>query len=77
MKTRQNITIGVTSVAAVCLFIYLVQRIKKEIIFQRLNRIAEEGYETAGDILFPKKKSDPQRKSLEIDDYSSNNVFFV
>ena len=77
MRTKQSITIGITSVAAVCFIIYLVHRIKKEIIFERLDRIAEEGYETAGDILFPKKKSDPKRKSADFNDYSSNNVFFV
>lgn len=78
MRTRKNITIGITSVAAVCIIIFLVQKIKKEIIFERLDRIAEEGYETAGDILFPnKKKPDAGRKPSEQNDYSSNNVIFV
>lgn len=57
MKSRQIIIVGITSIAAIGLIVLLAGKIKKHRIMQRLDRIAEEGYETAGDILFPSNKS--------------------
>ena len=52
MKTKKIlITAGIT--LAVLLIIQMVRRKKIE---KRLNIVAEEGYETAEDILFPKGK---------------------
>ena len=56
MKNRQIIIIGITSIAAIGLVILLAGRTKKHRILERLDKIAEEGYETAGDILFPANK---------------------
>lgn len=56
MKNRQIIIIGITSIAAIGLIVLLAGKTKKNRIMQRLDRIAEEGYETAGDILYPSNK---------------------
>lgn len=53
MKKRQILIIGITSIAAIGLVLLLAGRTKKHRIMERLDKIAEEGYETAGDILFP------------------------
>lgn len=55
MKNRQILIIGITSVLAVGLAIYIAGKNKKGQMMYRLDRIAEEGYETAADILFPLK----------------------
>jgi hypothetical protein len=53
MKTKKIlITAGITTLTAL-LIIYLVKRKKAE---KRLTVVAEEGYETAEDILFPKRR---------------------
>lgn len=56
MKTRQILILGITSIAAIGLVVLLAGRTKKHRIMERLDKIAEEGYETAGDILFPSNK---------------------
>jgi hypothetical protein len=52
MKTR-NLAIGIASTLAIGIVVYLVRRNKEEKIM--LNKIADEGYETAEDILYPLK----------------------
>jgi len=56
MKNKQLLIIGITSLAAISLVILFVGKTKKHRIMERLDLIAEEGYETAGDILFPANK---------------------
>jgi hypothetical protein len=52
MKTKKIlIVIGVTLTA-----LLIIQLIKRKKTAKRLTVVAEEGYETAEDILFPKKK---------------------
>jgi hypothetical protein len=54
MKDRNKLIIGITSlVVTVGLIIFLAGRKQKKTRLYRLERIADEGYETAGDILFP------------------------
>jgi hypothetical protein len=55
MKNRQILIIGISSVLAFGLTIFIAAKTKKGRMLQRLDRIAEEGYETAADILFPQK----------------------
>ena len=57
MKNREKFIIGITSIAALGLVIFLAGRNKKNRAFLQLERIAEEGYETAADILYPLKGS--------------------
>lgn len=48
--------IGVAALAAVGVAIYMMTRDKrKERAKKRLDRVADEGYETAHDVLFPNK----------------------
>lgn len=56
MKDSSKILIGITLFAsALGLFLFLSgKKVKKE-MNMRLDMIADEGYETAGDILFPQK----------------------
>ncbi len=56
MKNRQIIILGITSIAAIGLVIILAGRTKKHRIMERLDKIAEEGYEIAEDILYPSGK---------------------
>lgn len=56
MKKDQKLIIGITAVLAVGLALYIAGKTKKDRMFERLDKIAEEGYETAGDILFPLRK---------------------
>lgn len=55
MKNRQILIIGITSVLAVGLAIYIAGKTKKDRMLQRLDKIADEGYETAADVLYPLK----------------------
>ncbi|MCW3111859.1 MAG: hypothetical protein JWR18_255 [Segetibacter sp.] len=56
MKNRQIILLGVTSIVAIGLVVILAGRSKKHRIMERLDKIAEEGYEFAEDILYPTAK---------------------
>lgn len=56
MKNKQLLILGITSLATIGIVILFVGRTKKHRIMERLDLIAEEGYETAGDILFPSDK---------------------
>ncbi len=69
MKSRQIIIVGITSIVAIGLIVLLAGKTKKNRIMQRLDRIAEEGYETAGDILFPSNK--PLYKNQEYSYYKN------
>ena len=53
MKKRQIIIIGITSLLAIGLTIYIAGKTKKDRMLQRLDKIADEGYETAADVLYP------------------------
>jgi hypothetical protein len=55
MKNRDKILVGITAVAAIGLVVLLAGKVKRYKTMERLDRIAEEGYETAGDILYPLK----------------------
>jgi len=72
MRTSVKIIVGVTSVVttlvAVSMVMYLIKRNNEE---RRLDRIAEEGYETAHDILFPSRR-DRIRRNRAGDIYREN-----
>jgi hypothetical protein len=53
INTRQTLLFGASSIAAVALVVYLAGKRKRSNRNRRLNRIADEGYETAQDILYP------------------------
>jgi len=55
MKTSTKTMIGVAALAAVGLAIYMMSREKREERSNRLAHIADEGYETAHDVLYPNK----------------------
>lgn len=57
MRKGDALLIGITSILALGLAIYLVGKTKRDRMIERLDKIAEEGYETAGDILYPLKGS--------------------
>lgn len=69
MKNRQIIILGITSIAALGLIVLLAGRSKKQRIMERLDMIAEEGYEFAEDILFPSGK--PLYKNNEYSYYKN------
>ncbi len=50
MKKSERIIITIASFAALGLIIYVAQKKKKE---KKLDSIADEGYETAEDVLYP------------------------
>lgn len=52
MKTTTLLLSAISITATTALAIYLIRKIKES---KRLKRIAEEGYETAIDILYPQK----------------------
>lgn len=53
MKKSTNITIGLFSIAALGIAVFIsIQRKKKK----QLTHIADEGYEFANDILYPNKR---------------------
>jgi hypothetical protein len=67
MKKRQILILGITTVATVGLVVLLAGRTKRNRILERLDKIAEEGYELAEDILYPSSK--PLYKSEEYSYY--------
>ena len=52
MKNTSKITIALAAVGAAAIVIYAARRIETK---RRLIRVADEGYETAHEILFPDK----------------------
>lgn len=52
MKTSTKITLGIAAVAATCALIYATRSYNTR---KRLLHIANEGYETAHDILYPRQ----------------------
>lgn len=56
MKSRQILIMGVTSIAVIGLVVLLAGKAKKHRVMERLDKIAEEGYELAEDILYPSSK---------------------
>ena len=75
MKNRNTIIIGVSAVMALGLVIYLTGKTKKDRMIERLERIADEGYETAGDILFPLKN--PWIRRYRFDNYGRKGKFSI
>lgn len=69
MKNRQILVLGITSIAAISLVVLLAVRTKRHKIMERLDRIAEEGYEFAEDILYPSAK--PLYKNEEYSYYKN------
>ncbi|HEX8357999.1 MAG TPA: hypothetical protein VF610_11325 [Segetibacter sp.] len=63
---RYKVIIGVASIAVIGLVVFLAGKNKESKTFEKLNRIADEGYETAGDILFPLKN--PRTRIYQADD---------
>jgi hypothetical protein len=57
-KLDTKIIAGLAAVTAIGILLLLTSKQKKK---KRLKKIAEEGYETASDILFP-NKSNPSKK---------------
>ncbi len=55
MKTSTKTLIGVAALAAVGLAIYAISKEKKKRSKKRLAHVANEGYETAHDVLYPNK----------------------
>ena len=66
MLNRYKVVIGVASIAVIGLVVFLASKSKENRMFEKLNRIADEGYETAGDILFPLKN--PRTRIYPSDD---------
>jgi len=58
MKTRNKILFGLSVAAIVGLIVYVI---RKKNTKKMLNQIADEGYETAHDILFPNKEKRDSR----------------
>ena len=56
MKNRQILILSITSIAAISLVVLLAGRTKRHRILEKLDKIAEEGYELAEDILYPTAK---------------------
>jgi hypothetical protein len=57
MKTTSKITLALAAVGAAALVIYVARRVNTKADSKRmLKQVADEGYETATDILFPGKK---------------------
>jgi hypothetical protein len=67
MRKGDKLLIGITSVLALGLAIYLVGKTKRDRMWERLDKIAEEGYETAADILYPLKGTWPKKNRLSSD----------
>lgn len=61
MRNREKLLIGITAVLAVGLAVFIAGKTKKDRMLQRLDKIAEEGYETAADILYPLKAPWPKK----------------
>ena len=61
MKTSTKITLGVAALAAVGLTIYLMNKEKNNRDL-RMAHVADEGYETAHDVLYPEKRVSPRLK---------------
>lgn len=76
MRNAEKLLIGITSVLAIGLAIYLVAKTKKDRMWERLDKIAEEGYETAGDILYPLKDSWLKKYRMS-GDYSEKRNFMM
>ena len=56
MKATKKIIVGIGLITATGLIIYLIRRHKTNLMDeQKAKEVAEHGYETAHDILFPKK----------------------
>lgn len=72
MKNGEKIAIGVTAIAAIGLIVLLTQKRRQKRIFTQLDRIAEEGYETAGDILYPLKHTRSRKNPYSYNDFSTN-----
>jgi len=62
MKATKKIIAGIGLVTAAGLIIYLIRRDKTNRRHEQVTRrVAEQGYETAHDILFPKKNKRKQK----------------
>jgi len=76
MKNREKLLIGITSVLALGLTIYIIGKTRKDRMWERLDKIAEEGYETAADILYPLKDSWIKRIRTS-DEYSEKGKYWM
>lgn len=72
MKNSEKIVLGMLSAAALGIILYLT---KKRKTFNRLTQIADEGYETAGDILFPMKRKKNCRTRYTLNRWE-NGLFY-
>lgn len=57
-KSDSKLIIGLAAIAAFGLILLLTNKEKKK---KRLQKVAEEGYETASDILFPNKSKSSRK----------------
>ena len=73
MKNRYKLIIGITSLAAVGLIVYIntSKKIKSE---KMLDQIADEGYETAGDILFPLRSKKSRKYGASYNSFSEDFI---
>lgn len=55
MKTSTKTLLGVAALAAVGLAVYMISRERRLAKKDRLAHVADEGYETAHDVLYPNK----------------------
>ena len=75
MKNKDKIIIAIASVAILgCAVVIFGLKRKSNIKNERLDRIADEGYETAGDILYP-ITSKPRRRFRGDMDELKNSVY--
>lgn len=57
MKTSNKILFGVAAIAVAGLVVYASRSNRRKDHHEMLEQIADEGYETAHDVLFPDKKN--------------------
>jgi hypothetical protein len=56
MKTKKILIAATFTLTATLTALLIIQLVKRKKAEKRLHVVAEEGYETAEDILFPKRK---------------------
>jgi hypothetical protein len=63
MKATTKLLLAIGAAAATGLIIYAVRRYQRHETDKRLDQVADEGYETAHDILFPDRSQ--RRRKLQ------------
>ncbi len=64
MSNRKILLTGIVSIAIVGMVILIAKKNVSSKKAVELDRIADAGYETAGDILYPMKKASKKRRNI-------------